>query len=376
MKKGFRYLLVTLLITAMSLNLCGCFLLFDDDDYYDDYDDYDDWDDDEGFFGSLIGDWFSDDDDWDDDWDDDDWGNRGSSSWHGQNNYSDWDDDDDDWGNNYSSNGYDLPGNTDYSQYTFGGRLGSAKEIEGTTVVVSVFLNDKRTSWNFNSSADIQSRNNALTYMKIATDWITKQCARYGTSTTFIYNWNQYPDLYFEGRVSCDMTDEDSDDPYYDQMAWIDENVDSQSLMDKYGADDIIYMLYINTPLSNECVSATYNYAEDDYYPYEVVSIYVHSDGEEEAPAAYAHEILHTYGAPDLYLVDTDGQNYGISQEFVDQMERTSSNDIMYTTYDCYTYEPYYNYISNEFSDIDAYYVGLIDDYSVVREWGFERSQH
>lgn len=54
---------------------------------------------------------------------------------------------------------------------------------------------------------------------------------------------------------------------------------------------------------------------------------------EEEAPTGIAHEILHAFGAPDLYLEDTDGENYGVSKQLVKEFENTKSNDIMFTTY-------------------------------------------
>ena len=53
--------------------------------------------------------------------------------------------------------------------------------------------------------------------------------------------------------------------------------------------------------------------------------------------AAYAHELLHCFGAYDYY------ENSCISQTYVDYQLNSNSNDIMYTVND-------ENFITNEFS--------------------------
>ncbi len=135
-------------------------------------------------------------------------------------------------------------------------------------------------------------------------------------------------------------------------------------------------MFLINSPESNELTSCTTTWSEDNDYPYEMCFMFMHTDGEEEMPASFAHEILHTFGAPDLYMADEDGNNFGITQEYVDALEVSNSNDIMFTTYDAITQEPHYDKITNEFTEIDAYYVGLCDSSEVVEDWGFDPSQH
>lgn len=264
----------------------------------------------------------------------------------------------------------------DYSQWddkAFGGRLGSAKELDGTTVIVSIFADDGYTTWD----GDDENKYDTLVYLGVATDWLTESCAKYGTDARFIYDWEANSDLYFEGSFDYDMTN-DSDNEYYAVMDYVEENIPSEEIMREYDAENIIYMFYYNTPESNNVTSATYSYYDEstEDYPYEVINIYTRCDGEVENPASYAHEILHTFGAPDFYLVDKDGQNYGITRDFVKYNEEHYSNDIMFTTFDAWDQFPYYERISNDFTDLDAYYVGLLSECDEVEEWGFKPSQH
>jgi len=268
----------------------------------------------------------------------------------------------------YDSNEVASSGNASFSGA--GNSLGSCSEMAGTTVLVSIFLDDANSSWASNPSAI----DDALNYTGIATNWISKQAAAYGCNSNFIYDWKANSDLYYEGSVGTNMTDEEN----ADGAAWgfINANVDSQALLQKYNADNIGFMFYINTPLSNNNTSCTRNYYEGMEYPYEMCLIYMFCDNEEESPASIAHEILHLFGAPDLYSADTDGDNYGVPQELVDELESTKSNDIMFTTYDAKKDVPYYDKITNDFTEVDAYYVGLTDSCDFVNQWNLQPSQH
>ena len=48
----------------------------------------------------------------------------------------------------------------------------------------------------------------------------------------------------------------------------------------------------------------------------------------------------------------------------------------MRVDYDPDTYQYSYDSITNEITDITAYYIGLTDYSETVNEWGFEKSQH
>lgn len=332
------------ILIILVLTLVGC-----DDDVYDDYAQYDNQDHYDNY----------------DDYDHD--------------HYEEYDYSDEYYDEYYDGEYYDgeyyemgAPENTNLKTADY--PLGTCGEMEGTTLLVSVFLNDSNTSWEGNESVIYD----ALKYTGIATDWISKSASSYGCSCDFIYDWNEYSDLYYAGTVDTDMLDIDNNPDYIDETGWrfIDENIDSKALLEKYNANNITYMFYLNAPKSNNSTSCTRNHYEGMVYPYEMCFIYMFCDGQEESPAGIAHEILHTFGAPDLYSEDTTGENYGVPKQLVNELERTKSNDIMYATYNIKSGTLDYDKITNDFTDVDAYYVGIIDSCDFVNEWNLKPSQH
>ena len=85
-----------------------------------------------------------------------------------------------------------------------------------------------------------------------------------------------------------------------------------------------------------------------------------------------AHEMLHTFGAPDLY----EAAEYGITEQYVRYAEKNNLNDLMRICHDPKTNRYVYDRIVNEVTDITAYYAGLTDYSKTVDDWGFEPSQH
>lgn len=338
-----------LIILMLALAGCGDDL-YDDYDYGHDYDVHNEYDDHDSYA---------------------DYEDRGYDHDH----YDDYDEyydqyyDDDYEYDNYMM---EAPENTNLKASDYA--LGTCGEMEGKTILVSIFINDDNSSWEGDSSVVFD----ALKYTGIATDWISKAVSSYGVNCEFIYDWNTYSDLYYEGTVDDNMIvgSDNSDNVDYSAWGFIDENIDSKALLEKYDADNIGYMIYLNTPRSNDFTSCTRNYYEYMAYPYEMCYIYMFCDGEEETPGGIAHEILHTFGAPDLYLEDTYGDNYGVSKQLVDELQRTKSNDIMFTNFDAVKGTPYYDKITNDFTDVDAYYVGIIDSCDFVSEWNLKPSQH
>ena len=89
-------------------------------------------------------------------------------------------------------------------------------------------------------------------------------------------------------------------------------------------------------------------YALDSVYEFSYM--FMHSNDEEETPAAFAHEMMHQFGAIDLYQED---EEIGLSEEEIGIIESDYPNDIMYTTYDEVTWIPIYDEITNEISELE-----------------------
>ena len=258
--------------------------------------------------------------------------------------------------------------------YPYDNHLGTAKELEGKIAVVSIFVNDATTGWNFESEADQQL--DALIYknLEVATDYLENVSKSYGKDVEFIYDWEQYPEL----AVDLDITDIDyrEVDSNYNQFYnagsnSIDQNVQTAKILSDVGADQVIYMMYFNTPETNTITSTTF-FCHDSEFTYEICFMFMNCEGYLECPSHFAHEMLHTFGVPDLYTA----ADYGITQEYVDYAANSGLNDIMRINDDPETGLYVYDSIPNEVTDITAYYAGLTDYSETVNEWGFAPSQH
>ncbi len=248
---------------------------------------------------------------------------------------------------------------------------GSAETPCGRTVIVSIFGDDPNYSWDFESETDLAAIDNINNYMGIAADFIEQTVADYGKSAEFITDFQANDDLFYSVSFDDDMTDWNYTDT--DVWGFIDENIDTDSIMKKYDADNLIFFFVLNTDENTEAVTCTRNWYEGMDYPYEVVYLYNIGSGLVNCPAVYAHEILHTFGAPDLYMED---EYYGIDGAALDYVAERLPSEIMYTCSDISTGEYLYDRVSNEVSGLTAYYIGLTDESEIVAELGLRESEH
>lgn len=269
---------------------------------------------------------------------------------------------------------YEKPAATNINEFSyFPSRYGSAGKLDGKTVIVSIFADDRKTSWKNTSQKD---KDKILNYLGIAVDFLQKGSRKFGADATFIYDWKENADLYYEGRTSGNLMDEESMDGYGWEL--VHKLIDSENILKKYNAENIVYLCLVNSPASNDFTSCTRSYDEAGpyKYPYEICYMYTKIDGQDETPSGYAHEILHAFGAPDLYAADYYGDNYGITEKYVNWCKKNHSNDIMYTIYNKDTNASEYDFISNEFTELDAYYTGIAPSSEEVERWGFRKCLH
>ncbi len=239
---------------------------------------------------------------------------------------------------------------------------GSADKFDDTTVIVSIFANDAETSWDFDSAEDNQLIDTLHTNLISATLWLEEQGSFYNADTKFISDWKEHPELYY----TCDFSESKMVSPYAtgynEQCEFIENNIDSNLLKQKYNAQNILYILYFNTDENNTVSSWCIKSKET-----EVINIFARStyaEGSYIMPAAtFAHEILHAFGAPDLYYA-----NSKIPQAYVDYLIETNANDIMGFA----NLGP----INKKFTNLCAYYVGLVDECAEVEIWGLGKSEH
>ena len=242
--------------------------------------------------------------------------------------------------------------------------LGSAGSPDGTTVIVSIFANDCDTRWDFETEKDRAVQDRMLTHMEAATSWLAQQIGAYGAEPYFIYDWEANPDLHYSYDFGQLLLVRSDGGGYWDQENYVLNNIPSEELKEKYHAQNIIYMFYFNTSERNTVNSWSLGNNQD--LETEIVNVFVRNDISGSffyMPASsIAHEIMHCFGAHDLYYASS-----AIPQDYVDYCRLTGSTDIMYTI-------SLGEDISQLFTRLDAYYLGLVDSCDEVTTWGLGKS--
>ena len=243
------------------------------------------------------------------------------------------------------------------SMELYSGRNGTADTIEGKTIIISIYANDEIVTWNNDLESDKNKIDDTLNNLKLATDYLTKEVSKYNKTAAFTYDWKKYSDLKYEATFKDNIVD-NYNDKYITQKEWIIDNIDILKLKQKYAADNVIFMYFFNTDNTNTAITSTYNLDLD------IVNVFPENNRYIVPPATYAHELLHTFGAPDLYF-----ENITINQDYVDYLLEIDSDDIMFKVTDT-------SLIIDEFTDLDAYYVGLIDSHPDIEKWNLGISEH
>lgn len=237
------------------------------------------------------------------------------------------------------------------------GTTGSAKYLDGSTVLVCIFLDDKGAKWTSQDRKQIQSN------LEVACNFLIDEGKRYEKDVELIYNFGDNSDLvyeivydaYFPGSCSGSTNEEKKEQIYdmYDYVVeYIHTRIPSVDIMEKYHTDSIGYLVFIDGQSDTAAAYSYYN-NNNSYYE-ELAFIPIRwNDDYKVNPDTYAHEILHLFGARDLY---TTKEISGISKEFVIYSAKEFPNDIMlgYAT-NGVSWE---DSISSEISKLTAYFIG------------------
>ena len=205
---------------------------------------------------------------------------------------------------------------TDGIDGSFG--IGSASVLRGKNILVSLFLTTP------DNAFTEEEKEICLQRLKEAAIYIEETAFGYGVETRFILDWSEEnsQDLCMEKTVDFSISD-DSDfmDALDEAFAqWTEEELSYERLLQEYGADGIATCMFVRN-----------------------------DKGTEEEPAVYAHEILHVFGAHDLYR----GEEYSravtdyIAANYPDEIMRSVAGE---------------GRISEQISRITAYHLGWIDE--------------
>ena len=235
----------------------------------------------------------------------------------------------------------DAPVRTDGIDGSFG--IGSASILRGKNILVSLFLTTP------DNTFTEEEKKICLQRLKEAAIYIEENASGYGVETQFILDWSEEDsqDLCMEKTVDFTISD-DSDfmDALDEAFAqWTEEDLSYERLLQEYGADGIATCMFVNAPGRSYAIV----YDGEDNVRESLVMFVRNDKGTEEEPAVYAHEILHVFGAHDLYK----GEEY--SREVTDYIAASYPDEIMRSVAG-------EGKISEQISRITAYHLGWIDE--------------
>ena len=251
--------------------------------------------------------------------------------------------------------------NVEYKS-TYDGKYGNAGPLQGNTIVVSIITDDQTTKWT-NSKTDEKTLNSILDKLSTSTEFLSKCASKYGKKATFVYNWEKYKDLKYKATFSENLLTSGGEG-YYVQKKWIQEHINTKALKNKYQADNVIYIFFINTEFQDKIKPWTITHNNCDYCDVEFTNMYYRYDGYAAPAGTFAHEMLHQFGAPDFYYA-----NEYINQKYVDYLSKNDSKDIMY-------FINKGNGIESKFTDLDAYYAGIAPRPQVANEWNLGKNEY
>lgn len=222
---------------------------------------------------------------------------------------------------------------------------GVCRTLKENASVAVVFLEDNQSDW-----TEWEMRNYLDTMVSPALDYIEYNASRYGynISLDYFYYVDDYgnPDsTEYYGSVrdfnndggTTDVLSQSANVLGYgsaEEMLWSDRNYS--------GNDQIAYLFVLDKPGRSY---AYWNHYMGEYVEYAVV--FTSQNGYQERPSVIAHEVLHLFGAEDMYAEGAERVNRAR------MAKQVCPNEIFLN--------PQWNLYDNDISDFTAYTVGWLD---------------
>lgn len=219
--------------------------------------------------------------------------------------------------------------------------LGSAKYLEGRNVLYSLFVDTPHSNW------QQDDKEAALEKLQIATEYIEESAREYGVETELVCDWQENIDLTGQAKVDFKIMDGENFEERLDEEIayWVEYMVDYEALKAAHEAEGAALLVFVNNP------SVSYAIVFDGTdNPKESVVMF-----SKEAPAVYAHEIMHLFGAHDLY------EEAEFTAEVSAYVREIYPLEIMYRVTDLQG-NAYDDKIVNTLSPITAYHLGWVDE--------------
>ncbi len=221
--------------------------------------------------------------------------------------------------------------------------LGSAAYLKGRNVLLSLFVTTPES--NFNEEEQLQM----LCKIEKAVTYIERQAEGYDVPIEMLFDFTEYPDLKKEVETDLFINETvDFVDRLDEEIAlWQEELLCYEEVKEHYGAEGIATMIFVNNPGISYAI--VYDGTDSEKETMILFAEDYYRQGENESATAYAHEILHVFGAHDLY------EEAEFTEEVTDYVALTYPKEIMYTVTQAG------EQIEGVISPITAYHLGWIE---------------
>ena len=266
---------------------------------------------------------------------------------------------------------YDESGATSYSGSYFGAAQGSAKMLDGRSLLVSIFISRSGASW---SGENVSS---SLRRMGVAAEWMESESRRYGRNAELIYDFSVNPDLRYNMTYDGEFYEFPNENlTYYEDEEdlkgttnkavddFIEANIPYLALADKYQTDSIAYVVFID--YGSESRSYAYQFSiggsSDRYHEKTFIM------GTSIAASIIGHELLHLFGGTDFYV---EGPYMGVSAEMVRYAADTYPLDVFVASrsYDAERNVLMDSIPEKQASPLTAYRLGWLNDLPELRQF-------
>ena len=215
--------------------------------------------------------------------------------------------------------------------------FGSAKKLVGDCALVTIFMADEESIFTINQEEEAMSK------LTEAVNYLTNKANLFGRELEIVYN---EPDLIYRfNSKNIISTNFDDTNWSVDLLERINSDKIVQEIYRNYGIDNVGFVINVNKEGQSYAVS-TNKYVMKKYDNEKCV-IYSQYSGSETNAYVYAHEILHLFGATDLYYPND------IIEYRKDLAEEYFPNEIML--------DYHYNLKNAMISDVTAYLIGWKD---------------
>ena len=227
--------------------------------------------------------------------------------------------------------------------YSASKNAGSARELIGDVLVVSIFMEDPE------AQITPQLENEMLEEVRKAADWLENQAKERG-KTAKIITGKDDAELKMHYQHPNVITDETG--MPYDDILLIMKKLKFgsyyNSLFEKYNTKNVAFILHFNkNGRSNAYPSGALEMwdselmssdeaNEAEYAYFDICMVYSMMQWEKTVSYAYAHELLHLFGATDLYYTDQyvderGGNALNMHVEKQTLMDKYCPNEIMHS---------------------------------------------